>query len=1034
MKNVFFVFLLAIFCQETFAKDLSLDSAISAIAADIMKSPKIGKWKKIVLTDFSDSIEVQNYIEEELANKLINNFTIIDRKNLGILREELEFQNTGKVDPADRKKIGSVYGADFVLWGTLKNGELTINVENVQGATDFSGIIHIEKNDIVLKNLEKNTPSICLPLFCGRCLPSIDEAIKIAVSHLSKKIFEDKKNKILVYNIWADRNELSESISQKIKHILSSTEGVKLINRDKLGIIETEMSFQASGEVDANTIKERGKLFGANAVIYGNIRPIGNDYRLFLYAVNVENAKIIATYSQRVEGNKKEIKNLALPDKINGIKVEALSSDKIIISWENISNARNFIVYRINPNNSNDIEHQISTGANRIIDLRLKAETVYCYSVQSRNTVGTGEKSEQRCATTHGVPKLGNNKPEIKDKTENSVAIKWNKIPGASHYNVSRCLKNKCNYSEKNLRDTIYNESGLQNSTIYEYFIEAVNSAGIDTSDRVDVITKPIPPINIAATEIFADKIKLKWEDKQENISHYIIEGEGYSNNIYNKMVEITKLKPETTYQFRLKSVNTTSDESEFSKVLEVKTSGKPNAPDSVKVKIDSTYYSKTITINWHSVSGADDYVIYRNNEKLEPPRGTLYQEDYSRLEKGIEYTYSISARNAAGESERIYVPILTEPPEPLITKKDIDNETNRFFIEWNPIPKASYRIEYKISDKNNEIKKGDTLVGTDTFFKRGNLPYSSILTYCIIAINKMGESGCSEKNQIEFRTLDVPQKPYYLKALAVSADSIMLKWNAVQNASSYALYLCEDDRFGDKPCKKLLYEGSDTNYVHTGLKANKEYKYALAAKNAAGYSNELTYEEEKTYIPPPTNIEIKEFGLHSVKITWQKADGANYYKIYRKEGNGDSLEIDNSVRTTEWVDEKIEAKKEYSYYIAAISEKGKESTSEARKHKTTATGTLILKNENNSGYIITGYEIKKGSETIEKDHSLYPYISRDGEKRIPFPANGANYELYITTNSPKGQIKGEKPFKIIKEGEETIFIYKDSLREKPKK
>jgi len=306
------------------------------------------------------------------------------------------------VDRASIKKIGSIYGADFVLWGSLKDGKLTIQAENVEkGTTDFSTFRSIKKDDDVWKNLEKNKYD-CIVMCSDDS--KIDAAVEIAISHLSSKAIEEGKNNILVYNIWADKNELSNNISDKINRILSNNKNIELItSRDKLGKIETEMSFQVSGEVDANTIKERGKLLGANAIIYGNIRPIGNDYRLFLYAVNVENAKIIATHSQIIKGDK-EIKNIGLPNKISGIKVEAISSDKIIISWENISNARNFIVYRIN---QNDIEKQIPTGANGIIDLGLKSETEYCYYVQARNTSGIGEKSEQRCATTYGVPKFG---------------------------------------------------------------------------------------------------------------------------------------------------------------------------------------------------------------------------------------------------------------------------------------------------------------------------------------------------------------------------------------------------------------------------------------------------------------------------------------------------------------------------------------------------------------------------------------------------------------------------------------------------
>jgi len=1018
MKNIFFVFLLAVFCGEAFAKDFTLDSAITTVAAKIIKSPKIGKEKKIVLTDFSDSIEFQNYIEEELTNKLIEAFTIVDRRNLGILQEELEFQYAGKVDIVSIKKRGSIYGADFILQGSLslKEKKLEISVRKVQDAELVLKETFSIEEDYIWKNLEKNKlPNILTKfgnIFSDK-LPEINKAIEIAVSHLGQKILESKENKILVYNIWADKSELSELIHNKIEKILADNKDITLLsNRSELGKIKTEMSFQSSGEVDASTIKERGKWLGANVIIYGNIRPIGNNYRMFLYAVNVENAKIIATKSLMVNGDEKEIKNIALPSKINKIEVEPLSSDRIIISWENISNARNFIVYRVSKNGS--IEKQIPTRANRIIDFGLKPETKYCYYVKARNTDGTGEQSETKCKPTYGVPKFGDNKPKIKGKTENSVVVIWNKVPGASYYKVKRCFKDICNYLDlkEDLRDTIYNDSyNLHSSTVYGYLVEAENSAGRDTSDRIEVITKPIPPINIIATEISADKIKIKWEDKQENISHYIVEG--YSNKISNKMVEIAKLKPETRYPFRLKSVNTTNDESVFSKPLEVMTLGRPNAPDSVKIQIDSTFNSKTITISWRSVFGADSYVIYKDNQELKSTKDTSYQGYYPR-EKGTEIIYSIFAKNAAGESEKKSVSILTEPLEPIITKKDIGD--NRFYIEWAPAPNV-----YKYLIKSNN---GDTLV-MDTYFKKENLPYSSTLTYCVKAVNKTGESDCLEKNTIIFKTLDVPQKPNDLKLLSVSVDSIMLRWNTVQNANDgYVLYLCEKDRFDHKDCKKSLYKGNDTNYIHTGLKANTEYEYAVVAKNVAGES-EKTYGKEKTCISSPTNIKTEIFGLDSVKITWQKSDGASYYKIYKKEGNGDSSFIGRNVKT-EWVDKKIEADREYFYYLAAVSENEKESISKVEKRKIGKSGVLVLRNRNESGYHITSYEIKKGSEIIKKENS---YIGSGADQSIVLSADG-KYDLSII-NSNGEQIKGKDKFDI-KAGQETIFIYNKTLRKQP--
>jgi len=1027
MKNIFFVFLLAVFYNEVLAKDdpLTLKDAIANIANDIMNSKKMDKWEKIVLTDFSDSIEFQSYIEEELANKLINKFTIIDRKNLGILREELEFQNTGKVDQASIKKIGSVYGADFVLWGSLKNKKLTIEAENVQkGTTAFSGTYSIKTDDDIWKNLDKNKYA------CKTCFgkSKIIEGVDSAISYLSSKIIEKGKKNILVYNIWADKGELSESISNKIANFLTNKQGVELItNRNKLGKIETEMSFQASGEVDANTIKERGKLLGAEVIIYGNIRPIGTDYRLFLYAVDVENAKIIATNSKMIDGNQEEIQNIenSRPSKVNGIKVEAISSDKIIISWDNISNARNYIVYRMDPN-GNGSEKPIQTGANGIIDFGLNKETEYCYYVRARNTGGIGEKSEQRCATTYGIPQfVYNYKPIIEKKTENSIKIRWYKVPGASYYNVKR--QGVEGYVVRNLRDTTYTDSsGLKNNTIYKYYIEAVNSAGSSKTDAFEAITKPIPPMNITPSEIRADKITLKWEDKQENV-YYIVYIDELSNDskIYDKSVTIPKLQPKTTYHFRLKSLNKDRDSSEFSKSVPIKTLGEPSAPDFVKIDIES---SKTLKINWAPVDIADSYVIYRNGKEIGETVQTSYSDIYPR-EKGEKIIYSIFAKNAAGKSyESKSDFILTEPPEPAVNGEYTESN-NRFFMEWASIPSANkYLIKYEIfNKKNSKTKKGDTLV-MDTFFKKENLDYSSTLTYCVVAVNETGESDCLKKNTIEFETLDVPQKPSNLEAFALSVDSIELSWNAVQKAKYYVLYICEDIR-GRQSCDSLS-STNNTKYMHSGLKANKEYKYGIVAKNAAGPSDTV-YIEKKTLILPPSKIKKEEeFGLDSVKISWQKSEGASYYRIYRKEDNGDSSLVGNYVSKSEWIDNKIEAKKKYSYYVASVSEDGKENIStETVKHLTPAAGMLILKNESSSGGDIIGCEVKNGSKTIMRKDL---YISPGREENILLPVEGANanYDLYITTNKIDKPIKSEDEDEggvKIKADEKATFIYTGS-------
>jgi fibronectin type 3 domain-containing protein len=1017
-KMLFFVIALAVLCGNTAATDLSLDEAISVMADKIMASPKLGKgqWKKIVLMDFSDSIETQNYIEEELTNKLVNGFTVIDRKNLGILREELEFQRSGKVDVDAIRRIGFVSGTDFVLWGTLRNGEFEVQAHNVQdGLTDFKGDLRVNKYDNVLTRLERNTP---LSHWLSS-LPNLQIGVEVAVSHLTKKILESKYglHKVLIYDIMADKKELSESVSGKIETILANDTRIKLITgRERLLWIEEEMKFQASGEVDVNTAKKPGKLRGADAVIYGNIRPLGSNYRLFLCAVDVESGKFIATHSQKIRGDKKEIRDIASPKKVSDVKVEALTSNKIRISWKNALDARNFIVTRsagqrrhytgastvfdfrlepeteccYNAESSGAEQRRFYTGANVWIDFDLKPETEYCYTVQPRNTAGLGDTSGTVCDTTHGKPKVSDHKVTAKAETKKSVTLSWSKVHGASHYSIQRCREQSqsCDTIARIVRDSFYKDtSGLQSSTRYTYQIEAINSAGADRLRSTTVITKPLPPVQVKAGKSFADKVELKWEDTQKNIDYYVVDvspkvGDKYPVKTANNNVSamVPNLKPETKYQFRVKAVNTSGDGSAFSEPIEATTSGKPNAPEGVSIRIDSSSHSyvgrqrsasysrnflddnddyngessydrsKVVEITWRPTAGAEKYFIYKNEKQLPPVTDTKYREDYSALEKGVEHVYFISSYNSAGESAQSRASIFTEPKPPVIIKHDIQD--NWFSIEWERAPGV---LRYYVRDIITDKARGNNILTpiSGTSFKKEGLQYASMFKYCVIAENSVGRSACSDTITIE------------------------------------------------------------------------------------------------TPIPPPTITKTAEYGLDSVRIWWQRSDGAVYYKIYRaEEGERGSKEIGRtrsasgyndyyygtsgkSDPKTEWADENIEPKKEYYYYVAAVDKNGKESMSKAYKHKTSAAGTLVLKNENDSNDIITSYKIKykikSGSETVAEHASLH--IKPGENTSIVLPAGAKNYEIQITTTTNGyAPIGGDKSFEI-SENKETTFIYKKSLR-----
>jgi TolB-like protein len=144
---------------------LSLDDAIQKSSLEIAGNLKPGTIIA-VLTVASESEKITEYIIEELTTYLPknNNITIVDRENLDLLQQEIDFQLSGEVSDESAQAIGKKLGAQSIVYGTLTkvlgNYRLrmkTINVETavIESATSYD-IGSNDRNITMLKGQEKN--------------------------------------------------------------------------------------------------------------------------------------------------------------------------------------------------------------------------------------------------------------------------------------------------------------------------------------------------------------------------------------------------------------------------------------------------------------------------------------------------------------------------------------------------------------------------------------------------------------------------------------------------------------------------------------------------------------------------------------------------------------------------------------------------------------------------------------------------------------------------------------------------------------
>ncbi|MDR0656441.1 MAG: penicillin-binding protein activator LpoB [Treponema sp.] len=121
MKRSFLTALMlgaAVLCA--FAQAITLDEAIQASAKEI--GERLQKDTRIAVLNFnSSSPRMATYVIEELNNAIVNDGRLIavDRQRLDLIRQELDFNDSGEVSNASAQQIGRMVGAQMIVSGSL---------------------------------------------------------------------------------------------------------------------------------------------------------------------------------------------------------------------------------------------------------------------------------------------------------------------------------------------------------------------------------------------------------------------------------------------------------------------------------------------------------------------------------------------------------------------------------------------------------------------------------------------------------------------------------------------------------------------------------------------------------------------------------------------------------------------------------------------------------------------------------------------------------------------------------------------------
>ena len=463
------------------------------------------------------------------------------------------------------------------------------------------------------------------------------------------------------------------------------------------------------------------------------------------------------------------------PNAPTGVKATANSSSSITVTWNSVSNATGYYIYR--SSSSSGTYSQIGTSTSTSYQNNgLSANTIYYYKVAAYNSNGTSSQSSYTSATTQssggGTAPSAPTGVTASRNSENSttVTVSWNAVSGATGYKVYYSSSGSGSGNLEGSPSTTSFESTGNSTTGTHYFrVSAENSVGEGSpSSWVSVGpvsggggTAPSAPTGVKATAQSSSSIRIQWNSVSGATGYYIYRSPTASGTYAQVGTESS-----TSYTNTGLSANT-------------------------------TYYYKVAAYNGNGEGSQSSY-------------------DYATTQSsgGGNTAVTFNSLTANGSSSQT---------------------TTELTLTFSQVITGLSASDITLSGVSG-VSKGTLISGLAPTYTLTISGFSAGGTLSV-AVSKTGYTVSGTPKTITiFYNLPLPNAPYgiTIKSAQTTRTSLTVEWGAANGATGYKLYRSTSE---DGPYT-VVYTGSSTTRTDTGLSPNTMYYYKVTATNSSGESD----------------------------------------------------------------------------------------------------------------------------------------------------------------------------------------------------
>ena len=347
----------------------------------------------------------------------------------------------------------------------------------------------------------------------------------------------------------------------------------------------------------------------------------------------------------------------------------------------------------------------------------------------------------------------------------------------------------------------------------------------------------------------------------------------------------------------------------------------------------------KDIVVTWQQAAGAARYKVFRKDpvntgwKVVATVSGLSYTDKNATA--GVKYSYTVRGVNTDGALSPGFdrtgvsamVPKAAAPAN--VTLGSAKAVSGGIQVTWQAASGAAKYNVYRKDASNTRWVVIGTVTGTSYTDKtvKAGVTY----TYTVRGVsadgktlspgyNKTGVSATAPKNT-------APANVTLGSAKAVNGG-IQVTWQKAANAAKYNVYRKD----ASNTVWQVIATVTGTSYTDKSGTAGTKYSYTVRGVAADGKTLSPGFDRTGVSATMPTaSTTPAKVVLVSAKadstgilVTWQKANGAHAYRVYRKDAvNSKWTVVAKSVRDTEWKDITAAKGTKYTYTVRAVADDG---------------------------------------------------------------------------------------------------------------